>query len=307
MNNISIVILNWNGLIFLKECIPSVISACRDYTDNCEIIVVDNGSSDGSIDYLQSAFPQVKIIPLKANLGFAKAMNIGIKESRYPIVIGLNNDIIVDEGFILPLVSHFPGDGNILAVAAKMLLWDKKTLNFGRAKGDFQFGFFKRNIVDSPVAVNTLYACAGGFAVDKNKFIELGGFDEDMDVYWEDADLCYRAWKKGWKTVYEPRSIIYHKFHGTYSKKCGRGWIDKASGQNYILFVLKNIHDKVFFCEQLFSLPVLMLVSVLTDKPHFALGLFLSLKRWPLFFKKRHIEKNKATLSDRSVFRISAQ
>lgn len=304
---VSIVILNWNGLEFLRKCIPSVLEAVQRYDNNCEIIVVDNNSYDDSKDYLSSNFPQVRIIGLSRNLGFTKAMNIGFREALYPLVIGLNNDIFVDENFILPLVSHFSHNGNLFAVAAKMLLWDRKTLNFGRAIGSFRFGLFRRKLVDTPDTTNTLYACGGGFAVDKAKFLELGGFEEDMIVYWEDLDLCYRAWKRGWKTVYEPKSIIYHKRHGTYEKKCGEKGIKALSGENYFLFILKNIHDRTLFYQQLLFMPILMLAAVLTGRAHFAKGLFKSLRRWPLFLKKREIERQKAILTDREVFRISSQ
>jgi GT2 family glycosyltransferase len=284
-----------------------VVKAIDLYGVSSEIMVVDNGSNDESIDYLESNFPQVRIAAIKVNLGFAAAMNMGIKETRGNIVIGLNNDVIVKENFIAPLLSHFPDDKNLFAVAAKMLLWDKKTLNFGRAKGDFRFGFFKRSLIDCPVTANTLYACAGAFAVDKHKFLELGGFDEDMDIYWEDLDLCYRAWKHGWKTIYEPQSLIYHKFHGTNLKKYGRNGIDALSGENYLLFVLKNIHDRTLLYRQLFFLPVLILASVLTGKAYFTKGLLRSFRRWLLFLKKRAIERQKAIFSDREVLSISAQ
>lgn len=305
--HVSFVILNCNGKEFLARCIPSVMVAIESYNKPCEVIVVDNASADASIDYIKLNFLQIRILALKENFGFAKAMNIGIKKATHPIVIGLNNDIIVEEDFIAPLVGHLSNNGEIFAVAAKMLLWEGESLNFGRAIGSFRFGVFHRKLVDKPAPANTLYACGGGFAVDKNKFLELGGFDEDMDVYWEDADLCYRGWKRGWKTVYEPRSIIYHKFHGTYSHKYGGNGIQKKSGENYFLFVIKNIHDKIFFYQQLLFLPFLTLISVFIGKPHFAKGLLLSLRRWPLFLKKRRMEKQKAVLSDRDIFRISGQ
>jgi len=305
--DISIIILNWNGLEFLEQSIPSIISAVDVYDNNCEVIVVDSGSSDQSIDYVNSNFPKIRVISLNENLAFTKAMNIGIKEAKRPLVICLNNDIIVDKGFIAPLVSHFSDDKNLFAVASKMLLWDKNTLNFGRTAGSFRYGFFTKRIFDSATAAYTLYACAGGLAVDKDKFWELGGFDEDMIIYWEDLDLCYRAWKQGWKTIYEPRSIIYHKFHGTYAKKCGENGIGKISGENYLLFVLKNIHDRTLFYPQLFLLPVLILAAVLAGKSHFAIGLLRSLRRWPLFFKKRCLEKKKAIFSDKQVFWFSGQ
>jgi GT2 family glycosyltransferase len=234
-------------------------------------------------------------------------MNIGVKEAKYDIVIGLNNDIIAEEGFIAALVNHFPGDANLFAVAAKMLLWDRKTLNFGRAVGRFKCGIFRRKFEEPLTPTNTLYACGGAFAVDKNKFLSLGGFDEDMIVYWEDLDLCYRAWKQGWRTIYEPGSVIYHKKHGTYAKKCGENGIRMISGENYFLFALKNFHDKTFLYQQILSLPLLIFAAPLLGKPHFAVGILRSLKRAPLFLKKRRAEKEKAILSDRQVFRISSQ
>jgi GT2 family glycosyltransferase len=302
--NLSVVILNWNGKHFLRTCLPSVIEAAGEYANNCQISVVDNGSNDGSIEYLRSNFPQVEIVALEKNLGFSAAMNIGFKKANGNIVIGLNNDIVVDKGFILPLVNSFIKDDAIFAVAAKMLLEDKKTLNFGRAKGDFNLGIFRRTIDDTPAFSNTLYACAGGFAVNKDRFFELDGFDDDMNVYWEDADLCYRAWKKGWRTVYEPRSIIYHKLHGTYLKKWGSKRIDAKSGENYALFILKNVHDRVFFYKHILFLPALMLACLFCGRPGFSWGLLRSVRRWPAFFKKRSAERKKAVLSDRQILKI---
>jgi len=306
-NQISIVIPNWNGLEFLKLCIPSLIKAINFSSYSCEIIVVDNGSSDVSVDYLMSFFPGIRIILLNENLGFAAAMNIGIKEAKSDIVIGLNNDVIVEEGFIDPLVSHFLNDKKFFAVAAKMLLWDKKTLNFARAIGRFKFGVFRRTFQESSITTNTLYACGGAFAVDRDKFQKLGGFDEDMIAYWEDLDLCYRAWKQGYKTIYEPKSIVYHKFHGSYVKKCGQNGIRAISGENYFLFALKNFHDRSLFYQQLFSLPLLILVAPLLGKSHFAKGLLRSLKRWPDFLKKRKEEKKRSIFSDRQVLYMSNQ
>ncbi len=304
---ISIVILNWNGRKFLESCLPSIDKAAERCSDDCEITVVDNASSDSSINYVKETFPEMRILALKENLGFAKAMNIGIRQARSPIVISLNNDTTVEEDFISPLVRYFSCDKDIFAIAAKMLFWDRKTLNFGRAVGNFRFGLFRRTLVDSPLPTNTLYACGGGFAVDRDKFLELGGFDEDMLAFWEDADLCYRAWKRGWRTIYEPKSIVYHRFHGSYIKACGENGIREISGENYFLFMVKNIHDRTLFYQQIFLLPLLMLAAIVTGKSHFAVGLLRSLRRWPLFLEKRRIEKKRALFSDREVFRISSR
>ena len=305
-NSLSIVVLNWNGREFLEKCIPSLTRAVKACPRGVQIIVVDNGSSDDSLEYLRGSFPNIRLIALEKNLEFAPAMNIGFRQAQGDVIIGLNNDVVVEEDFISPLIRHFDGAKDIFAVSAKMLLWDKKTLNFGRAVGNFNWGFFRRKFEEPIGATNALYACAGAFAVRKDRFLELGGFDEDMLAFWEDLDLCYRAWKQGYRTVYEPQSIVYHKFHGSYLKRCTEGNIRAISGENYFLFVVKNIHDKTFFLGQLFFLPLLMLVSVLAGKAHFAQGLLRSLRRWPEFWQKRSQERRKAVFSDRQVLGSSA-
>lgn len=298
---ISIVILTWNGLTLLKECLPSVLRAVEVYGGDCEIILIDNGSSDASLEYVKSNFPQVKILSLGENFSFTKAMNKGLEAAQGDIVIALNNDVAVKEDFIAPLARHFREDKDVFAVGSRMLFWDRKTLNFGRAAGDFKYGFFRRTIHDSPDAVNSLYACAGGMALDKDKFLKLGGFDEDYEVYWEDLDLCYRAWRRGWSTVYEPKAVVYHKFHGTNLSKYKQSGIDCLSGENYTLFVLKNILDRGLFWRHILFTPWLMLFMCLKGKPAFAQGILRGFKRRRMFLSKREFERLNSLISDRDI------
>ena len=301
---ISIVILSWNGLDFLKECLPSVVRAVGVYGGECEVLVIDNGSSDGSAGYVRENFSSLNILSLAENFSFTKAMNKGIAAARGEVVIALNNDVIVESDFIAPLISHFQQAKDIFAVGAKMFFWDRKTLNFGRAIGDFRYGFFRRVICDSDSAVNSLYACAGGMALDRDKFLKLGGLDEDYEVYWEDLDLCYRAWRRLWRTIYEPRSIIYHKFHGTNLSKYKQSGIERLSGENYSLFVLKNILDKGLFFRHILFTPLLMLLVCLKGKPAFAQGMLRAFKRRKIFLNKRALESRNSRMSDRKILEM---
>ncbi len=304
--NISIVILSWNGLGFLKECLPSVMRAVGSYSGGCEVLLIDNGSSDGSAGYVRKNFPEVKIKSLAENFSFTKAMNKGIRASIGEVVIALNNDVIVERDFIAPLISHFQQVKDVFAVSAKMFYQDRQGLNFGRAKGDFRCGFFRRLISDSSSAVNSLYGCAGGMALDKDKFLKLGGFDEDYEVYWEDLDLCYRAWRRGWKTIYEPRSVIYHKFHGTNISKYRQSGIERLSGENYTLFVFKNILDKGLLWRHILFTPLLMLLACLKGRPAFAKGVFGAFKRRRVFWNKRKVEERSCRMSDREIIRCAS-
>lgn len=303
MKNVSVVILNWEGLKLLKKCIPSVIKATQSYSGNCEVIVVDNGSRDKSIDYLRCTFPKVRIISLPENLGFSKGMNRGIKESKNRIVIGLNNDTVVKEDFIAPLVKHF-SNKDVFTVGAKMLEWDRKTFDFGRTTGRFPFGFFKIKYEDIDEATNTLYASGGALAVDKEKFLELGGFDEDL-FYWEDVDLGYRAWKRGWRNIFEPKSVVYHKKQGSMKRRYAKNEILALARESHFLFTWKNVQDKRLLLLHILYLPALTLIAVFSGKLYFVQGLFRALGKLRLARKKMKEEKGKALLSDRKILRLS--
>jgi len=306
-SKISVVILNWNGREFLEKCIPSILEAKKIYNHDCQVLVVDNASTDGSVAYMKSEFPYIKVSVMKDNLGFAKAMNVAIKEAGTDIVIGLNNDVIVDKNFIYPLVKHFEKSTDIFSVAAKMLLWDKKTLNFGRAIGNFRFGIFRRIFEDPKSHCNALYSCGGAFAVDRKKFLALAGFDEEINAFWEDMDLCYRAWKQGYRTIYEPESLIFHKMHGSFNKIYRRQDIQRISAESYFTFAIKNFHDKGIILSQIISLPILLLAALVFGKAHFALGVLKSIRKWPLFINKRKAEKSKSLISDRQVLAMVSQ
>ncbi len=303
MPDVSIVILNWDGLELLKKCIPSVIKATQNYPGNCEIIVVDIGSRDKSIDYLKTTFPQVKIISLNRNLGFSKGMNRGIRESKNRIVISLNNDTIVKEDFIAPLMRHF-SDKDVFAVGARMLRWDRKTFDFGKTTGRFPFGFFKVKYEDIDEAANTLYASGGAFAVDKEKFFELGGIDEDL-FYWEDVDLGYRAWKREWRSIFEPRSIVYHKKQGSMRRRYAKNEILALARESHFLFTWKNLQDRGLLLLHILFLPALTLVAIFSGKLYFVQGLFRALSKLKLAREKRKEEKGKILLSDRVILRLS--
>ncbi len=304
--DISVVVLNWNGLELLKECFPVLVSSLQGYPENYEIIVVDNASTDGSIKYLAVNFPEARVLTMTENLGFAKALNVGIKNAKYSVILCLNNDVIVRDNFLEPLIRHLKNE-NVFAAGPKMLMAGGEALNFGRTTGSFKYGFFTRKIFDCPHPGNSLYASAGCMVFKKDKFLELGGFDEDMDIYWEDLDLCYRAWKRGWRTVYEPESVIYHKFHATNIRKCGLKGIDSLSGRNYSFFVIKNIDDKFLLFKHVLFLPLLIIISFISGRGHFASGVIGSFGRMDIFWKKRRAEKNHpAIFLDRKILKSSA-
>jgi len=298
----SIVITNWNGRDLLAEILPTVLDAIKaDEHHEYEVIVVDDCSTDDSIDFLKSCFPQVRIEKTPENIGFQRACNYGVEKSRYDIVMLLNNDIKMDHTTLAPLIEHFQ-DKDVFAASGRVFDWSKKRFLYGNRGGYFRFGHFwlyeKKEGDDS----QTLFACGGAFMCDKNKYLALGGFNNIFHpLYYEEIDISYRALKRGWKVIYEPRSLVYHRVQSTITKQHKRKMIGYISGRNNYLFVWKNITDKKMIFSFFFFTPLFLLRDVFRLKFRFWVSFFMALKRLPLVFAERKREKDKILCSDKEI------
>ena len=251
----SVVIPNWNGRDLLAKYIPPLIEALAGNPGN-EIVVVDNGSEDGSAEFLRDNFPAVKVVELATNLGFGGGSNAGFREAHNEIVVLLNSDMRVDRDFLAPLLSGFT-DEKVFAVSCQIFLSDpeKRREETGLTEGWWEDGSLRVSHRDDPV-VDRLYPCfyggGGSCAFDRRKFLELGGFDELLaPFYLEDTDIGYQAWKRGWKVFYQPASKVWHEHRGTIGRKFSADYIDSVLKKNFLLFVWKNIHNWRMMAEHL--------------------------------------------------------
>jgi GT2 family glycosyltransferase/glycosyltransferase involved in cell wall biosynthesis len=240
----SVVIPNWNGKDLLAKYLPSVVEAMQGN----EIVVVDNGSTDGSAEFLRTAFPQVKLVALPQNLGFGGGSNAGFRAATNDIVVLLNSDMRVAPDFLAPLLEGFR-DPAVFAVSCQIFFSDpdKVREETGLTQAWWQDGGLRvRHRIDSEI--RDLYPCfyggGGSCAFDRRKFLELGGFDHLLaPFYLEDTDLGYMAWKRGWKVLYQPRSVVYHEHRGTIGKKFSAAYIQSVLKKNFLLFCWKNIYE----------------------------------------------------------------
>ncbi len=243
----SVVIPNWNGRELLERYLPSVVAAMRGNPDN-EIIVVDNASEDGSRDLLRIRFPEVKVIELAENLGFGGASNVGVRAASNRIVVLLNNDMRVEPDFLPQLLEGFT-DEKVFSVACQIFFTDPNRVReeTGLAQGWWNNGSLRvRHRIDDGVTslYPTFYGSGGSTAVDREKFLELGGFDPLLKpFYLEDTDLGYMAWKRGWKVMYQPKSVVYHEHRGTIGRRFRKEEIQAVLAKNFTLWVWKNIHE----------------------------------------------------------------
>ena len=244
----SVVIPNWNGRDLLERYLPSVIEAMAGHPRN-QIIVVDNGSHDGSAQFVRERFPEITVLALQENQGFGGGSNAGFRAATNDIVLLLNSDMRVDPELLAPLLEGFRGDAKVFAVSAQIFLSDpaKRREETGLTEGWWQDGALRVGHRDDP-DITGLYPCfyggGGSCAFDRRKFLELGGFDElYAPFYLEDTDLGYLAWKRGWKVLYQPASIVYHEHRGTIGKKFSDAFIQSVLKKNFLLFCWKNIHE----------------------------------------------------------------
>ena len=214
MTKITVVIPNYNGIMFLRDCLQALAEQVAD-TPAYEVLVVDNGSADGSLELIEREFPWVKVIPLTQNTGFCHAVNVGIRSSKAPYVILLNNDTIVRPEFVYHLYKAMEEHKDAFSVSAKMLSWDKPELlddagdrycvlgwAFARGKGKPAEAYDK--------AAEVFSSCAGAAIYKRAVFKEIGLFDEQHFAYMEDLDIGYRAKIYGYRNYYEPKAEVIH-------------------------------------------------------------------------------------------------
>jgi len=306
----SVVIPNWNGRDLLERYLPSIIQACAIHPGN-EIIVVDNGSTDGSAEFVRHNFPQVKLVALERNLGFGGGSNAGVLAAKNDIVMLLNSDMRVEPDFLAPLLAGFT-DNRVFAVSCQIRFadTDKRREETGLTQGWWEEGGLRvRHRIDDQIldAFPCFYGGGGSCAFDRKKFLELGGFDPLLaPFYLEDTDLGYLAWKRGWKVLYQPRSIVYHEHRGTIGKRFTEGQIDAVLKKNFILFTWKNIHEWRRLASHFFFMYAGALVSVVFgDSPRRTsmAGLWRAFLQLPGALLSRWHARALGEVSDTEAFR----
>tara|TARA_B100000408_G_scaffold26687_1_gene19480 strand:- start:378 stop:1256 length:879 start_codon:yes stop_codon:yes gene_type:complete len=287
---------------------PTVLEAVRFDRHHCyEVMVIDDCSTDNSLGILVHEFPEVRTEQTPQNLGFQEANNYAVKLAESKIVMPMNNDIKLDPKALHYLAQHFDNK-DTFAVSGKIFAFDQTTFLYGNRGGYFQKGHF--HLYEKPPEDDsqTLFACGGAFMVNRQKYLDLGGFDSMYHpLYYEEIDLSYRALKRGWKVHYEPQSIAYHKVQATITRQEKLRRISLISARNNYLFIWKNILDRSMTLTFLFYIPLFLLRDLFRLKSRFWIAFYMALKRLPRALKGRSIEQSDVLYSDREILsRVNA-
>lgn len=304
---VEIVILNFNGGDLFLECLPSFVEAVKRSRYSPRLVVLDNGSTDGSEKEAVRRHPEIRLVYAPSNRILC-SYNDYLKDSDSDIAVLMNNDIRVDPGFLDPLVSPFEGDPETFMVTSRCLNYDGSAYEGGITQFRMRYGIFWASSRfpghESRIGFPSPTMAAGYGAFRRLQFLKLGGYD---DLYLpgrlEDTDLCFRAWKRGWKLLYEPSSVIYHKGGVSFHKHFGVWKTLRINHRNSFLFIWKNLRDPVYLLTHIFLLPFRLLFALLRGQTEFLAGFLDALPLFPRALKRRKAAMlEPAVLSDRAVF-----
>ncbi len=244
--SVSLIVLNYNGRQHLNECLPSLLQL--NYPrDRLEVIVCDNGSTDGSADHVRQEFPEVRLVTLDRNHGFAQGNNLGAEQAKGDWVGFLNNDMWAPPDWLRTLVAPLAMHPAAASLASRIATWDGSAIDFIGGGVNFQgygyqtdYGATKSNRDKSG---RVLFACGGAMLVRRELFHRIGGFDPDYFIYYEDVDLGWRLNVLGHDVFYVSDATVNHRHHGTTAK-----WTDHRKrvlyDRNALFTMFKNLSDE---------------------------------------------------------------
>ena len=260
---IAVVILNWNGQALLEKFLPSIIS--NSANPKVDIYVADNASTDNSIAFLKTNFPEVKIIELDKNYGYAGGYNRSLRGINSDIYILLNSDVEVSNNWLQGITKRFESDSNIAAIQPKILSYRNKDLfEYAGAAGGYidkwGYSFCKGRIFDHiekdqqqyDTAEEIFWASGACLCIRSEIYNEVGGLDEDFFAHMEEIDLCWRTKNKGYSIWYEPTSVVYHIGGATLSQE--KWQKTYLNFRNNLFLILKNDYSKWFWLKFVFRL-----------------------------------------------------
>ncbi len=240
---VSVVIPSRNGQELLRQCLPPLLAQSPD-----QVIVVDNGSTDGSADWLRANFPEVAVVCSAAPLSFAAAINAGLARASFAHLCLLNNDMEVEPGFLDALSGALREEPELFCATAQIFFpAGRRREETGKAvmppgAGPFDFPITCILPVEGESRSPVLYGSGGCSMYDTAKLRALGGLDKSFTpAYVEDLDIGFRGWQHGWPTVFVPEARVLHRHRSTTSRYFSEAEIQSAVEKNYLRFLLKNV------------------------------------------------------------------
>jgi GT2 family glycosyltransferase len=314
------VIPTWTGVELLRKFFPSVAAAARQYVESSgrqvEIVLVDDGSADGTgecfHDLEEDSGVAMRLLVNPTNQGFGATVNRGVREARFPYVLLLNNDVEIMANAIAPLAGNF-SNPEVFAAHARVFEYGSRSECGSGQLGSFRRGSIRVHqqyrLLDEghgahPASLYSMFASGGSSMIDREKFLAAGGFDELLSpAYWEDVEISYRAWKRGWTVVYEPRAVVYHQVSSTMRRLNPRR-VRRVQMRNRLIFHWIHLHETRYWVPHVLWAGLLWVTAPLRLQPLYMLAVLDAVRRLPRILQRREQEKAMAKRRDHEVFEI---
>ena len=302
---VSLIIPNFNGAQLLRENLPTVRSALLAYPGGGQVIVVDDGSTDASLDVLKNEFPDVHCVIHPENRGFSEAIHSGVQAATDEVLILLNSDVQPEPDFIAPLVARLEGE-NVFAVQSAIRVDQPAPHPYCLSRYVFRLGALKR-LPTPDLGLEgwlCLYASGGSMAVSREKFLALGGFLPLLKpFYWEDFDLGVRAWRRGWETWLEPRSLVLHQEKGSIRDHVKKRKIRWALQRNKLLAEWIHYPALSLLLTALPRILIRLLLRLLSGDVGYVSALLSALSKWREVLRIRREIREAAKMNFKTVLR----
>ncbi len=302
----AILVLNFNGKSHLKSCFESIL---RETRPQDSVYLVDNGSSDGSAEYVRENFPRVRLIRFDRNLGFAEAYNRASTLVNDDLLVFVNNDVEVGKNWLGALLQPFSDESKAPAVTGSKILFyhDRGLVNHGGGRlvpvgGGIDVDFLERDKGRPSKPQFAGRVSGASMSVRSSVFRELGGFDSDFFAYFEDVDFCWRAWLSGYQVIVTPESRLFHKFSATMGPLLNSKRVFLGE-RNRIQCMLKNLESRniVLGLFTSFAYTFLRIFDFLRSHRYRPLLAALSGNWWNLTNLRRTIAKRRLVQRHRKI------
>ncbi|GEM_PF-1778715 len=296
------IVPTYNQRALMDFCLPPLLAeAGREHP----VLVVDDASADGTAEYVRRAYPSVRVVRLPRNRGFAGAVRAGVAASYTPLFALINSDVQVRPGFLRAMLPHFSRP-DTFAVCSRIEMPGGSQVETGNAVGDFCGILEPRYAPPGAEPGPILYASGACSIFHRARYDALGGLEVMYrPLYWEDTELGYRAWRRGWRSLLEPRASALHQRRAWIGRRFGDAYANEMFLRNALLFVWKNVHDPGMLAEHLVYVCARLARELPSGEATMCRAALRALALLPRALQRRWAERRRGDLGDREILAIS--
>ena len=304
---VTFIVPNYNQRHLMDFCLPPLLAeasvACEAGAEH-RVIVVDDASTDDTVGYVRAHYPQVRVVRLPRNRGFAGAVRAGIEASDTPLFALINTDVQVRPGFLAAILPHFDRP-DTFAVCSRIELPDGSQMETGNVAPAWS-GMLEPYHVPPTRPGPILYAGGASSVYDRAKYDALGGFETVYrPLYFEDIELGYRAWRRGWRSLFEPNASVFHQRRAWIGARFGDAYANETFLRNGLLFVWKNVRDPVMLAQNCAYVCARLLREVLSGEGTMARAFLRALPSFGRMLMARWQEHHRGDLPDRRILELA--